>query len=388
MDDEIQPDLVFDVGAHRGEDSSYYLRRGFRVVSVECDPGNVALLRSRFEREIGEGRLTLIDRAVAPASGQVKFFKNKNVSIWGTTEPSFAERFQTLGTEIEEIVVEAINADDLFCSYGIPFYLKIDIEGSDLLVVDALQHFESRPAYLSLESDSVCFEKLRQEFAALRGLGYNKFKLSPQHLVSRQKIPALSPHGQFIEHTFDPASSGLFGEDLDGEWIDEREALLRYGPIFVLYHLNLAIRSNLLCGSLGEFLKAYGYEEYFGWYDTHARHSCISQMNVRYPPAVAERQKLQELLANSRTANAEASARCEWLNLELQERATQISQLQADSAKLRAELAERTSDNEHVRRQIDSIHSSICWRITWPIRWLHMQANRSRRLLSRVHLVR
>jgi 16S rRNA A1518/A1519 N6-dimethyltransferase RsmA/KsgA/DIM1 with predicted DNA glycosylase/AP lyase activity len=53
---EFHEDLVFDIGAHRGEDTEYYLRRGFRVVSVECEPDNVAALRTRFSREITDGR--------------------------------------------------------------------------------------------------------------------------------------------------------------------------------------------------------------------------------------------------------------------------------------------------------------------------------------------
>jgi hypothetical protein len=35
---QITYDLIFDIGAHRGEDTEYYLRRGFRVVAVECEP--------------------------------------------------------------------------------------------------------------------------------------------------------------------------------------------------------------------------------------------------------------------------------------------------------------------------------------------------------------
>jgi hypothetical protein len=85
------------------------------------------------------------------------------------------------------------------------------------------------------------------------------------------------------------------------------------------------------------------------------------------------------------TAEVEERARdCERLNQELEERATQISQLRADSNKLQAELSERTSDSERLRRQIDSVHRSICWRLTLPIRWLHKQANRSKSALSKV----
>ena len=54
--------------------------------------------------------------------------------------------------------------------------------------------------------------------------------------------------------------------------------------------------------------------------------------------------------------------------------------LQADLARFQAELSARANDGEQLRRQIDSIHGSICWRITSPIRWLHQQAGRVMRI--------
>jgi hypothetical protein len=32
----LHPDLIFDVGFHRGEDTDFYLKKGFRVVAVEA----------------------------------------------------------------------------------------------------------------------------------------------------------------------------------------------------------------------------------------------------------------------------------------------------------------------------------------------------------------
>jgi hypothetical protein len=74
------------------------------------------------------------------------------------------------------------------------------------------------------------------------------------------------------------------------------------------------------------------------------------------------------------------------LSGEANERANQISELQANLTKLRAELSEQINDAKQLRRQIDSIHASICWHLTWPIRWLHKQAERVRNGLSKAHL--
>jgi septal ring factor EnvC (AmiA/AmiB activator) len=82
--------------------------------------------------------------------------------------------------------------------------------------------------------------------------------------------------------------------------------------------------------------------------------------------------KIDRESANSKRENSEAKMLCERLNQELRERVVQIAQLQAQSAKLQA--------------RIDSIEASISWRMTWPIRWLHKQANRTRSALLKLHL--
>jgi hypothetical protein len=184
-----------------------------------------------------------------------------------------------LGTEIVETTVDAITPDALFREHGMPYYLKIDIEGRDMLVVNAIAQFAVRPPYLSVETEAASFEKVRAEFAALRRLGYNSFKLSAQHNVHRQQIPPRSPHGRVIEWVFQEGSSGPFGEDLGGAWMSEPDALAAYKPIQVIYDVERAVRSGLLQGSFNEFLARFGYES--GWYDTHARHESYAYAVVR-----------------------------------------------------------------------------------------------------------
>jgi FkbM family methyltransferase len=267
----MNPDLVYDIGAHRGEDTDYYLRLGFRVVCVECDPAHVLFLKERFQSEIQNGSLTLIDRAISLNSGQVTYYQNKEVSVWGTTEKSFAERNASFGTTIEELSVETVDPKQLFQHHGIPFYLKIDIEGADTIVLQALAAFQQKPPYLSVEAEGRSFEKLTDEFRLLKSLGYNEFKLSPQHYVHLQHVPARPRHGKPVDHVFLRDSSGAFGEDLEGSWLTQTDAIRYYKSIFVQYDLERALRTGLLQGSYKDFLTTYGYEPV--WYDTHARHS-------------------------------------------------------------------------------------------------------------------
>jgi hypothetical protein len=67
----------------------------------------------------------------------------------------------------------------------------------------------------------------------------------------------------------------------------------------------------------------------------------------------------------------EGARKYELLNQELQGSAARTDQMQADLSKLQAALTERNRNCDQLKQQIDSINASICWRITWPIRWLH-----------------
>ena len=76
-------DLVYDVGMHMGEDSDYYLKKGFKVVAFEANPDLLAHCKNRFSKEIQTGRLTIVEGAIVDplfvksGSKSVKFFKNK-----------------------------------------------------------------------------------------------------------------------------------------------------------------------------------------------------------------------------------------------------------------------------------------------------------------------
>jgi hypothetical protein len=69
------------------------------------------------------------------------------------------------------VTVEGLEFAGILKEFGIPHYLKVDIEGADLLCIHALKNFDSLPSYISLESTKVCCSDLCNEFALLKDLG-------------------------------------------------------------------------------------------------------------------------------------------------------------------------------------------------------------------------
>ena len=84
--------LIIDIGMHRGEDTEFYLSRGYKVVGVEANPLLIPVLKSKFSDAISSGNLVIIDKAVAERSGEVDFYINDHLSVWGSIDLAFIER--------------------------------------------------------------------------------------------------------------------------------------------------------------------------------------------------------------------------------------------------------------------------------------------------------
>lgn len=280
---EKHKNLIYDVGMHRGQDTDYYLTRGYRVVAFEANPDNAAFCRERFKEAIASGQLTIVEGAITEMNAQngsgekIKFYRNKDSSFWGSSAGDWAYRNEVMGTSNEIIEVEAIDIKDVLAKYGVPFYLKADIVGSEIICLRALLEFENKPDYLSIRSEKVVFGKLEEEFRLFEKLGYNRFKAVQQDFTDFQ-TEFVSDKGEKRRYTFEEGASGIFGEDLDGKWKTGEQVLKDYRKIFVLYWL-FGDYSYLVQTEKGRkfitHLERIARRPLPGWYDTHAKHSSV-----------------------------------------------------------------------------------------------------------------
>lgn len=266
MTDSFSPDLIFDVGAHEGGDSDFYLKLGYRVVAIEANPQLVEELKKRFAEQVRDGQYTVVDRAIGETDAPITFFINKKSSHWGTANPDWSERNKGLGADSEEITVQSIRFQDVIRSHGCPYYLKIDIEGADMLCVEALRQMDCRPKYISIESNKTSWKALLEEFNTLTNLGYTRFKVVDQQTHKNKSFPNIK--GQLIEHAFEGGATGPFGELTEGVWLTRQEAIRRYRKIFFFYK---TIGDNTLLSKILPHIP-WGKRilTHVSWYDTHA----------------------------------------------------------------------------------------------------------------------
>lgn len=272
-------DLIYDIGMHEGEDSKFYLLKGFRVVAVEADPLLCENAAARFHEFIATGQLTIVDRAIAPEPGPITFYRSA-MSGWGTVDRNWSADNEARGIGSEPVTVEAVTLDDLVGQYGEPWYMKIDIEGMDRTAVQSLSSTTLRPRYISMETSfarNPTFDAVQQDLKALASLGYDRFKIVNQQLVPQQVPPNPPTVGNYVPYRFLDGESGLFGDEAPGDWLTMDQALTLFRRLMRKKWLQLCLYPRLrfylyYCAMIRRLTGKY---PNLGWYDIHARHSTV-----------------------------------------------------------------------------------------------------------------
>ena len=169
--------LVFDIGTHVGDRVASFRRLGARVVAVEPQPIAMRALRLMFGRDVG---VTLVPAAVGVATGAIQFHLNtQNPTVSSASLDFIAAAAAAPGWRQElwdrTIEVPAMTLDDLLAQYGMPEFVKIDVEGYEAEAIAGL----TRPLpALSFEFTTIQRDKAFKALSSLVRLGEYVFNVS------------------------------------------------------------------------------------------------------------------------------------------------------------------------------------------------------------------
>ena len=257
---------------HSGKDTEFYLRKGFDVVAIEANPALVQRARSRLGKYLAVGRLRIYEAAIADYEGEIDFFVNRQHDDWGTVSTAFAARNVRKGTENSIIRVGCTTFQRILMECGVPYYLKIDVEGVDTKCLEALMALRERPKYVSIEAGLTSLRETFAELSLLWKLGYRRFKIVNQRLNSTVRCPSPPLEGTFVDYQFDGTCSGPFGEEAPGEWMSVAVTFIKYRRLLMEQHYFGAGRMLHKSIVHKTYEKAKGEPtEKYGWYDFHAK---------------------------------------------------------------------------------------------------------------------
>lgn len=171
-------DLVFDIGANVGAKTAAFLSLDACVIAVEPNPACVDHIKAKNRYAWKEGKLKIEVAAAASANGEVTLvmFDNDLEITSGSTD--FVQYAETVGrTSSRTIKSKAITLDQLIMTYGMPKFVKIDVEGMD---ADVLRGLTSRPEFLSFEYHTMgtLWENVRNCFREADRLGFGEANLT------------------------------------------------------------------------------------------------------------------------------------------------------------------------------------------------------------------
>jgi len=176
-------------------------------VGLEAAPDLADLCRTRLAA--WEDRLTIVNKALFDRPGEtVSFFTVPTKDDWGSLNRDIAEK----GIEQSvEITVETVDLAWLFDTFGVPRYIKCDMEGGDSIFRDQLLRETRRPRFVSVEMND------GEEPEVLRACGYEVGQIVNQWMHHFRRCPEPPREGKFVEVQFNGEMSGLFGRELAPE---------------------------------------------------------------------------------------------------------------------------------------------------------------------------
>jgi FkbM family methyltransferase len=203
--------LAFDIGANNGDFADTIINEFETVICFEPIP---YLINGKLAEKSKKNKNMKVDsRAISDKTGITKMLICPDSYAISTLENSWAysSRFSDHHSFTESIEVHTITLEEAIKNYGIPDYIKIDIEGHEPKVLNAFNSM--------LDNTVFCFEwteeyknELIETINHLDLIGYKKFYISWQDKYLKEEQIKWQDKNSFLDfNSFIPQRKQLWG---------------------------------------------------------------------------------------------------------------------------------------------------------------------------------
>jgi FkbM family methyltransferase len=141
-------DLVFDIGANLGSYADIFASLGAKVVALEPNPDCVNHIRWSYP----DRSIDTISAAVgkSPGVATIRLARRSDMSSMSAGWIQAIRKAHNLDDSVwdVELTVPVVTLDSIIAKYGVPKFIKIDVEG---LEEDVLQGLSVQPPLVSFE---------------------------------------------------------------------------------------------------------------------------------------------------------------------------------------------------------------------------------------------
>ena len=147
--------LIYDIGANKGNKVKAFLRMGFEVVAAEPERKALSTLRWRYGTN---KNVIILDNGVSDKESTLTIHIAENRSGLNTVSEKWVDSLEKEQTNRwhkkhrfkKQYEIKAVTLDQLFKNYGLPYFIKIDVEGYEKNVVMSMS---SLPSFTSFETN-------------------------------------------------------------------------------------------------------------------------------------------------------------------------------------------------------------------------------------------
>ena len=164
-------DLIIDIGANVGNTVSRFIKVSNKVVCFEPNP----TLSSHLKNIFSDKNVVVDNRGVSNKNGSQTFnISNANTISTFSEDWIKNSRFTNDYNWDKTVEVETITLDSIIELYGVPDYIKIDIEGYEYEVLTSFNTLLPN-TLIAFEWAEEQKDKIKSTLEHLNKLGYNLF---------------------------------------------------------------------------------------------------------------------------------------------------------------------------------------------------------------------